>query len=81
MGIVGGGAERGNLAGELEAGDVGRAARWRRIAPAALEHVGPVDPGPTDPDEHHARPGLRIGVLLDENLAVADRGSTHGRGV
>ncbi len=70
-------AERLDLAGELEAGDVLRAAGRRRVAAAALHHVGAVDAGGADADEHLAGARLRVGMLLDENLAVADRGGAH----
>ena len=70
-------AERLDLAGELEAGDVLRAAGRRRVATAALEHVGAVDARRAHADEHLAGARLGIGMLLDENLAVADRGGTH----
>ena len=69
------------LAGQLEAGDVRRAAGRRGIAPAQLQHVGAVDAGRGDADEHLAGARLGVGVLLDEDLAVADRGGTHWRGV
>ena len=47
---------------------------------AALHHVGAVQPGAPDADEHLARPGRRIGVLLDGELLVADRDGVHGGG-
>ena len=58
----------------------GRAGR-RRVAPAQLHHVGAVEPGGAHADEHLAGAGLGVGVLLDEDLAVADRGGAHRRGV
>ena len=75
------GPERLDDAGQLEAGDVGRAAGRRRVAPAQLHHVGAVEARAAYAHEHLAGAGLGVGVLLDENLAVADRGGTHGRGV
>ena len=47
------------------------------MAPA-LEHVGPVQPGRADADEDLAVGGLGVGSLLDEEVAVADDGRTHG---
>ena len=74
-------AARHDLAGELEPGDVGRRARRRRVVARALVHVGAVEPGGVHPDEHLAGAGLRVGVLGDDDLAVADGGRAHGRGV
>ena len=71
-------AERLDDARELEAGDVLRAAGRRRIATAALQDVGAVDARRLHADEHLAGARLGVGVLLDENLAVANRGGTHG---
>ena len=50
------GAERDHLAGDLEPGDVGRAL-GRRIEALALHHVGPVDAGGRDLDQHLALAG------------------------
>ena len=47
-------AGRGDDARDFEAGNRGRAGR-RRIEAAALQHVGPVDPGRGDLDQHLAR--------------------------
>ena len=47
------------------------------VAAAALEHVGAVDPRAAHADEDLAGPGLGVRMLLDEELAVADRGGTH----
>ena len=55
--------------------------RRGRVAALALELVGAVEAGAANADEHLAGSGLGIEVLLDENLAVADRGGTHGCGV
>ena len=71
-------AERDDVAGELEPGDVGRRAGRSRVRAAALEHVGAVEAGGAHADEHLAVPGLGIGMVGDEHLAVADRGGTHG---
>ena len=51
-------ARRHDLAGDLEPRNVA-SARRRRIKAAALQHVGPVDPGRGHPDQHLARPGPR----------------------
>jgi hypothetical protein len=47
----------------------------------ALVDVGAVEPGCAHADEDLPGTGLRIGVLGDDNLAVADGGGAHGRGV
>ena len=52
------GAERDDLAGEFETGNVGRALR-RRIEALALHHVRPVDAGGRDLHQHFALAGLR----------------------
>ena len=70
-----------DLAGELEPGDVGRRAGRRRVVARALVDVGAVEPGGAHADEDLAGPGLRVGVLGDDDLAVADGGGAHGRGV
>jgi hypothetical protein len=43
-------AHRLHLTGVLEARDLRRPARWRRVQAAPLQQVGPVDPGGADPD-------------------------------
>jgi hypothetical protein len=73
--------EADDLARQLEPRDVRRAAGRGGVAAPALHHVGAVEPGAADADENLAGSGLGIEVLLDENLAVADRGGTHGRAV
>jgi hypothetical protein len=70
-----------HLARQLEPGDVGRRARRRRVVAGALVDVGAVEPGPPHADEDLAGPGLGVGVLVDDDLSVADRGGAHGRGV
>jgi len=55
----------GDLAGELETGDIGRRAGRSRIATAALEHVGRVQAGGADAYEQLADARLRVGVLLE----------------
>ena len=78
---LGPGPARRDLAGELEPGDVGRRAGRRRVVAGALVDVGAVEPGGAHADEDLARPGLGVGVLGDDDLAVADGGGAHGRGV
>ena len=71
-------ADRDHLAGELEPRDVRRRAGRRRIAARELMHVGAVEAGGVHADQQLA--GLRRGiwVLFDGDLAVANRGGTHG---
>ena len=78
---LGAGPAGRHLAGELEARDVLRRARRRRVMPAELMDVGTVEAGRADADQHLARARLWIGVLGDDELAIADGGGTHGRGV
>ncbi len=47
---------------------------------AELHHVGAVEPGRVDADEHLAVAGLGVGVLLDAELVIADRDGAHGPG-
>ena len=54
----------------------GRAGR-RRIAAGELQHVGPVDARRVDADEQLARARRGVGMVLDGDLAVADRGGSH----
>ena len=58
-------AVRDDLAGELEAGDVGAATGRRRVEAGALHEVGAVEPGAVHAHEHLARTGLGIGAVLD----------------
>ena len=58
----------------------GRAGR-RGVVARALVDVGAVEPGRAHPDEDLAGAGLRVGMLGDDDLAVADGGGAHGRGV
>ena len=66
-----------HLAGQLEAGDVLRRAGRRRIAALELLDVGAVEPGAAHAHEQVGVPGDRIGVLLDGDRAVPDRGRAH----
>jgi len=50
--------ERDDLAGDLQAGNIG-STRRRRIAALALQDVRPIDPGRRDLDQHFA--GRRMG--------------------
>ena len=71
-----------DLAGQLQAGDVRRRARaapGRRRARCSMS--APLRPAAAHADEHLAGPGSRVGVVVDEHLAVADRGGAHGGGV
>ena len=54
------GAERDHLAGDLEAGNIGRALR-RRIEALALHHVGPVDAGGRTLTRISPAPGVGTG--------------------
>ena len=67
-----------DLAGQLEAGDVGGRARRRGVAAGELQHVGAVEPGGAHADEQLAVLGLGIGMLGDLDPAVADGGGSHG---
>ena len=69
--------ERLDDAGELEARDVRRAAGRRGVAPVQLHHVGAVEARAAHADEHLAGPGYGVGMLFDEDLAVADGGGSH----
>ncbi len=64
-------AERGDLAGELHAGDVRWDAGRRGVEPGPLREVGPVEPGAVDPDLHLARTGLGRGTVRDLDRTVA----------
>ena len=72
------GPQRGHLAGELHPGNVLRRSGRRWIQPATLHHVGAVQPGGMDAHEHLTRARLGVGVLLDDELVLADRDGAHG---
>src|SRR6478736_11349 len=61
------------LAGEI----VGPAGRGG-VAPVALVQVAAVDAGGPHAQQHLALPGLRVGMVLDQYLAVSDRRGSHG---
>ena len=71
------GAESDDLAGQLEPGDVRRGAGRGGIEALELHHVGAVEAGGMDADEQLAVLGLRVGVLVDGDRAVADGGGAH----
>ena len=68
-----------DLAGELEPRDVLRRTRRRGIEAAPLHHVGAVQAGRPYADEHLARAGRRIRMVLDAQVAVSDRDRAHAR--
>src|SRR6185437_2837769 len=70
-------AERLHLAGQLHTRNVLGRAGGRRVETAALHHVGPVEPGGAHLHEHLFGAGHGVGVLLYEDLPVADRGGLH----
>ena len=70
-------AECDHLAGELHARDVRRAAGWRRVQTAPLQHVGAVQTGGAHLDQQLARAGLRIGVLPPLQAPVDHRHGPH----
>jgi hypothetical protein len=69
----------GHLAGQLQPGDVGRAARRGRVAALDLVQVGAVDPGRPHPDQQLTGPRLRVGPPGHHQPAVGDRDRPHGR--
>jgi hypothetical protein len=70
-------AEPHDFARQLQPGDVlGRAGR-RRVAAAALKHVGSVQARAAHPDEDLAPARLRVGPLLDHQLLVLDGYGSH----
>ena len=70
-------AERRDLAGDVEPRDVLRPAGRRRVEPALLHHVGAVEAGGTDRDQHLAVAGRGLGMVFDDDLAVADGRGAH----
>ena len=79
------GAERDHLAGDLEAGNVGRALAAADRVPWRCTHVGPVDAGGRDLDQDFAGAGRRHRALLrHQHLRAAgradgDRGHAGGQ--
>ena len=71
------GANGGDLAGQLQPGDVGRAARRGRVVAPDLVQVGAVDPGGRHPDQQLAPPRLRVGPLGHHQPPVGDRDRPH----
>ena len=74
-------AECLDLAGELQARDVGGGAGRRRVGAPPLEHVRAVQAGGADANEHLALAGLGIGAVLHHELPVLDGHCTHRRGI
>ena len=70
-------AHADHLAGQLETRDVRRYAGRRRIAPLELHHVGAVEAGGANADEQLAGLRLGVGMLLDGDRSVANRGGPH----
>jgi len=73
---AGAGADGLDLAGQLEAGHVGRGPWRRRVEAPGLQEVGPVQAGRLDPDHDLARARYRVGALphLDPPVPCADDG-------
>ena len=70
--------ERDDLARQLHPGDVLGIARRRRVQAALLHHVAAVQARRPHPHEHLFAERLGVGMLLDHDLLVADRGGAHG---
>jgi hypothetical protein len=73
-------AGRDDLAGQLQARDIGRAARRGRVQAVPLEHVGSVDAG--RPHRHQHLAGARLGVRALAPFEPAAAGHLycpHGR--
>ena len=75
------GAERLDLAGQLEARDVRRGSGRRRIGALALEHVRAVQARGAHPDQELALARLGIRALFDDEIAVLDGDRPHRRGI
>ena len=74
-------AERLDLAGELQAGDVGGRAGRRRVGAPPLEHVRPVQARCAHANQQLALAWLGIGALLHDQLPVLNGYGTHRRGI
>jgi hypothetical protein len=72
-------AERRDLPCQLHPRDVLRRARRRRVEAAPLHHVRAVQPCRVHPYEHFPCARLRVRVLLDHDLLLANRRSAHAR--
>ena len=66
--------------GELQARDVGRGARRRRVVAGELEQVGPVEAGAVHPHEHLVVDGSGYRPLGDLDAAVGDDRCSRGSG-
>ena len=73
------GAEADDLAGQLEAGDVGGGAGRGRVEAHHLEAVGGVDPGGADADQDLAGAGRGVGALVPDEFLVDDGVGVHRR--
>ena len=71
------GSEPGDLAGELEPGDVGRPTRRGRVEAGALREVGAVQARAVHTDEYLAVARLGIGPGLDHELLIGDHERAH----
>ena len=71
------GPGRGDLARELEPGDVGRGVRRRRVAAGPLDQVGPVQACGADTHEELAVSRNGIRPLLDANRPGCDDRGAH----
>src|SRR2546429_230894 len=68
----------GDLAGELEAGDVRGRAGGRGVEAAPLQHVGAVQAGGANAHQDLARARDGVRMLLHHNLLVANRRGQNG---
>ena len=68
------GPDGGDLAGQLQPRDVGRAARRGRVGALDLVQVGPVEPGSRHPDQQLARP---VGRAIGHTSLRRDRHRPH----
>ena len=74
------GAERDDLARELEPGDVGRRAGRRGVVPRELHEIGAVQAGAVHPYEDLTRPRFGIGAGLHPQLGIGgDHQGPHRR--
>ncbi len=66
-----------HFTGQLEPGDVRGGARRGRIATPALVHVGPVEAGRSDSDQHLAGAGPGIRAVGYDQTSVRNGCSAH----